>query len=125
LLGTYYLLVCADDLNAVTETNETNNCRASATTVQVTRPDLVVTVVGNPTSPVAAGGTLKVTDTVKNQGTAAAGAFTVRYYLSADQQKDATTLLAEPIASSLSATNLERQRHHDCHRPRPRARTTC
>ena len=104
LSGTYYLLVCADDLNAVTETNETNNCRASATTVQVTRPDLVVTVVGNPTSPVGAGGTLKVTDTVKNQGTAAAGAFTVGYYLSADQQKNAGDLpLGSRSVSSLSA----------------------
>jgi hypothetical protein len=34
-LNLYYLLACADDLNAVVETTETNNCRASTTRVQV------------------------------------------------------------------------------------------
>ncbi|MBI5194763.1 MAG: hypothetical protein HZA10_00405 [Nitrospirae bacterium] len=33
---TYYLLACADDTNAVIESNERNNCKASGTTVQVT-----------------------------------------------------------------------------------------
>jgi hypothetical protein len=35
-LNTYLLLACADDLNTVVETNETNNCKASATAVTVT-----------------------------------------------------------------------------------------
>jgi hypothetical protein len=34
--GTYYLGACADDLGAVAESNEGNNCRASTTTIQVT-----------------------------------------------------------------------------------------
>jgi subtilisin family serine protease len=33
--GTYYLGACADDPGAVTESNETNNCRASTTTIKV------------------------------------------------------------------------------------------
>ncbi len=33
--GTYYLLACADDLAQVLETNEINNCRASASQVTV------------------------------------------------------------------------------------------
>jgi subtilase family serine protease len=33
--GAYYLLACADDTLRVTELDELNNCRASATTVQV------------------------------------------------------------------------------------------
>ncbi len=33
--GTFYLLACADDGAAVTELNETNNCRASSKTVHV------------------------------------------------------------------------------------------
>ena len=33
--GVYYLLACSDDLNLVAESNEGNNCGASATTVQV------------------------------------------------------------------------------------------
>jgi subtilase family serine protease len=35
-LNTYVLLACADDLNTVVETIETNNCKASATGVTVT-----------------------------------------------------------------------------------------
>jgi hypothetical protein len=34
--GTYFLLACADHANVVVETNEANNCKASATTVTVT-----------------------------------------------------------------------------------------
>jgi hypothetical protein len=33
--GTYFLLACADDLVRRLESNETNNCVASATTIQV------------------------------------------------------------------------------------------
>jgi subtilase family serine protease len=36
VLGVYYLLACADDTNSVTETDETNNCAASTTRVNVT-----------------------------------------------------------------------------------------
>ncbi len=35
--GTYYLLSCADDAKKVSESNETNNCIASSSTVQVTQ----------------------------------------------------------------------------------------
>jgi len=34
-VGTFYLLACADDTNLVPETNETNNCSASAVRIQV------------------------------------------------------------------------------------------
>ena len=45
-LNTYFLLACADDLNAVAESDESNNCIASRVgTVTVTRPDLVETTV--------------------------------------------------------------------------------
>jgi subtilase family serine protease len=101
--GTYYLLSCADDLNAVTETNEANNCRPSTTTVQLVRPDLVVTAVTNPPATIAPGGTFRVTDTVANQGTVAAGVSTARYYLSADQQKDASDVL---LGGSRSVSSL-------------------
>jgi hypothetical protein len=33
----YYLLACADEIGLVTETVESNNCRASATPVSVTQ----------------------------------------------------------------------------------------
>ena len=35
-LDTYFLLACADNTNAVVETDETNNCVPSTTTVTVT-----------------------------------------------------------------------------------------
>ena len=35
-LGTFFLLACADDTNQVVETNNANNCTASATTVTIT-----------------------------------------------------------------------------------------
>src|SRR5262249_20312080 len=92
-LGLYYVLSCADDLNAVAESNETNNCRASTTTIQVTLPDLIVTAITIPSTPVGVGGTFKVSDTVKNQGAVAAGAYTKRYYLSLDQVRDGSDVL--------------------------------
>jgi hypothetical protein len=104
-LGTYYLLACADELNAVAETSETNNCRASAATVNVTRPDLVETAVSNPPGTAARGGSFRVTDTVKNQAKVTAGASATRYYLSQDRQKNSADVLlsGSRSVSSLSA----------------------
>ncbi len=92
-LGTYFLLACADDLGVVAESNEGNNCRASATTVQVQSggggsPDLVTTAVSNPPSTVVVGGSFSVTDTVLNQGGSTAVASKTKYYLSLDAVKD-------------------------------------
>ena len=95
-VGTYFVLACADDLGAVTESNEGNNCVASAGTVQVTVPavaDLVQTSVSNPPATAAAGASFSVTDTVQNIGTATAGASTTRYYLSLDSLKSASDIL--------------------------------
>ena len=90
-LNTYTLLVCADDLAAVAESNEGNNCSvASSGTVTVTRPDLAeITVTMTPASPVRAPGTtFSVTDTTQNFGSAS-GPSTTRYYLSLDVTKNA------------------------------------
>ena len=103
-LGTYYLLACADELNAVAETNETNNCLASAATVNVTRPDLVETAVSNPPATAARNGTFGVTDTVRNQGTVTAGASTTRYYLSQNQLKGSGDVLLSGSRSMSSLT---------------------
>jgi subtilase family serine protease len=102
--GAYYLLACADDLGAVAETDETNNCRASATTLQITLPDLAITALGIPSTAVAAGGAFKITDTLKNLGTVASPASTVRYYLSDDQTKGgADIVLGSRSVASLNA----------------------
>jgi hypothetical protein len=93
--GTYRLLACADDLLAVFETSETNNCLASAGTTQVLRPDLAETAVSNPPSSIVAGSFFSVTDTLTNQGNGPAGGSSTRFYLSVDAVKDAgDTLLS-------------------------------
>src|SRR5439155_59679 len=66
--GTYFLLACGDYTLVVPETNESNNCKASATQVTVSGPDLVETVVSNPPTTVTPGGTFSITDTVQNIG---------------------------------------------------------
>lgn len=91
--GTYYLLACADDLGAVAELSESNNCRASSTTVQVTMPDLVVSALSKPPASANAGTVISVTDTTRNQGTGLAAASTTRYYLSADTVHDGSDVL--------------------------------
>ena len=87
--GTYRLLSCANDLSSVVESSQTNNCRTSATTVQVGRPDLVSSQVSNPPLQAAPGSGFSVTDTALNQSPFLAGASRVRFYLSADVMKGA------------------------------------
>jgi subtilase family serine protease len=91
-LGTYFLLACADDTGTQAESNEGNNCRASATTVQVQAggglPDLVVTALSNPPATAPVGGIFSVTETTMNQGGSATTVITkTRYYLSTDTTK--------------------------------------
>ena len=88
-LGTYRLLACADDLLAVKESDDTNNCVASAATVRVDWPDLAATALGSLPAGAAPGSSFSVTDTVQNAGTVSAGASLVRYYFSLDAVKDA------------------------------------
>jgi subtilase family serine protease len=86
--GTYYLLACANDTGTAAESNEKNNCMASTSTVQITGPDLLVTVAPDPPANVVIGGSFSVTDTVQNQGDAVAGASATRYYLSLNSTRD-------------------------------------
>jgi subtilase family serine protease len=85
--GVYYLLACADDLGAVPESDETNNCVASPAQVEIGRPDLTTTAISSTAVTAPRGGTISVTDTVKNAGPVAAGTSRVRYYLSPDPVK--------------------------------------
>jgi subtilase family serine protease len=92
-LGTYLVLACADDLVKVAELDESNNCAASSTTVLVGRPDLTTSHVSNPPAEIAPGKTFSVTATTLNQGDAAAVSSTMRYYLSVDDNRDASDVL--------------------------------
>ena len=86
-LGTYWLVACADRTQDVAETDNTNNCRQSATTVSLSRPDLVAKSLSNPPIQARPGQQFTVTDTVANEGQAAAPTSTTLYYLSIDAVK--------------------------------------
>jgi subtilase family serine protease len=100
-LGLYYLLACADDQQILAESNESNNCAASVTRVQVTAPDLVETSVSDPPATVSRGASFSASDTVQNQGGGPAGSFIVHYYLSTDSIKSASDLLLSGYRSVL------------------------
>jgi len=104
--GSYYLLACADDYQAVPEgdANENDNCGAAAITVA--GPDLQVlsvTVNGTP----AAGATVQVSETITNSGPAAAGTSVTRFYFSKDNVKDAldTLLAGVRVVAAIPAGN--------------------
>jgi subtilase family serine protease len=85
--GSFFVLACADAASVVTEIDEANNCRPSASRVEIALPDLIVTAL---THSAGSGTELLATETTANQGTLAAGTSTVtRFYLSADAVKSA------------------------------------
>ena len=92
-VGTYFVLACADDKMAVAESNETNNCKASAASMQVALPDLMTSAVSNPPSYNWPGKAFTITASVRNQGVATAPSSTARYYLSTDAAKDAGDIM--------------------------------
>jgi len=85
--GNYYICAKADPTQALAESNSDNNTLCSATTIQVTMPDLVMTAVSPNASSAAPGGGLSVTDSVQNQG-------------------GATTTVTSFVAYSLSVNNI-------------------
>lgn len=98
--GTWYLIVSADNDQAITETVETNNTRAITVLVG---PDLTVATFTMPFT-VTAGSTLSVGDSVKNVGAATAGASVIRFYLSVNTLFDSgDTLLAERAVAPIGA----------------------
>ena len=64
--GTYVLLACADDTKVVAESDEGNNCLASAGAVTVALPDLVQQTVSSSGGPFRRGTAFTVSDTVVN-----------------------------------------------------------
>jgi len=80
-VGTRYMCAVADDLGAVAESNESNN--SASTSLTIVQPDLTFPALGAPTK-ASPGGGITISNTVRNDGTAAAGAFRVGLYLSDD-----------------------------------------
>jgi len=82
----YYIIAVADATGAIAESLENNNTRNSGT-VQI-GPDLIVSAFSGPSS-AAAGTTVSVTVTTKNQGSGAAPVSFTRFYLSSNSSLDA------------------------------------
>ena len=104
--ASYYLLACADDLNVVAESDESNNCIASTTQVKVTAPDLVEKSITNPPTTISRGSKFSVTDVAGNIGTATSGKSTMtRYYLSTQPTTNsgATLLTGTRTVSAVAA----------------------
>ena len=103
--GTYYYGACVDAVSG--ESDTTNNC-SSAVTVTVgaaPAPDLVVdTPTASPRSPMT-GSSVTLNATARNQGNAAAGVTTLRYYRSTDTTitTDDTEVGTNPV-SGLNAS---------------------
>ncbi len=101
IAGNYYIIAAADSGGTESETNETNNWRASPAILIGT--DLTVTSVDGP-STAAAGETVIITDTTENSGAGSSGTSVTSLYLSTDFQYDeADVLLGSRAIDSLAA----------------------
>ena len=97
LHGTYRVIVCADTTTVIAEAVESNNCKASTTTVVVQAPDLVESTLSNPPATRARSATFAITDTTKNNGNVATTVNTsVKYYLSLDTVVNAGDKVLSP-----------------------------
>jgi hypothetical protein len=90
---------------SVIEVSEGNNCRAATAPVQVTAPDLVVSMVGEPPPVGTVSGSFTVSSTVQNSGNGVAGTSSTRFYLSLDTvynsgDKRLTGSLSEAVLAS-------------------------
>jgi subtilase family serine protease len=83
--GLYYIIAKADGTGLVTETQELNNTKYGA--AMKIGPDLIESGIVVP-AVAGAGIALVVSDTVKNQGSGAAGASTTSFYLSTNYALD-------------------------------------
>ena len=91
--GAYHVLACADDLAKVKESDEANNCAATAATLLIGQPDLATTTMAAPPETTTPGGKFTITDSVTNQGNAPAISTSSRYLLSLNATKDGADIL--------------------------------
>ena len=97
--GTYYIIGVADANNVLTESKENNNSKAKLIKIG---PDLIVSGLSAPGS-AAAGSTISVTDTTKNQGADTAVTSTTKFYLSTNKTFDSgDVLLGSRMVPSLA-----------------------
>ncbi|MBK7876406.1 MAG: hypothetical protein IPJ77_11735 [Planctomycetes bacterium] len=108
--GTYWIGAIADDLATIAESSETNNVRVATATLTVRPaqlPDLEPVSISATPLAVVAGGPIDVSDTVRNTGVVAAGAFQVAVYLSQDATVTTQDVLlgVRPVASLASGAS--------------------
>jgi subtilase family serine protease len=94
-VGNYYVLAKADPSLTVAESNETNNLKVGS--IVAVGPDLVVSAITAPAA-TAAGASITVTETTKNQGGGSAPVSVTSFYLSANLALDA----ADPLLGNRS-----------------------
>jgi subtilase family serine protease len=100
--GVYYVIARVDPQNGVPETQEGNNIASFSLRVG---PDLWVSRLWSTPQWIAAGGTVTANDTIVNQGSAMAGASTIRFYLSTNYTLDGGDVaLGERSVPSLAGT---------------------
>jgi subtilase family serine protease len=88
IAGTWYLIAVADDAAAVPEVHDVNNAQSTALLIG---PDLIIPSVLLPATGIA-GGSIAVTSTVQNSGTADASPSVLRFYLSTNLTLDSADL---------------------------------
>ncbi|MDD1719305.1 MAG: hypothetical protein LUQ25_04535 [Methanoregulaceae archaeon] len=98
--GTYYTGMIIDPNGHVTETSEGNNIAYNPVAISIADPDLVTYSFSPPSGPVNR--TFTIYNSVRNQGTGDAGAFSVGFYLS----PDTTITTADPRIGSRHYSGL-------------------
>jgi len=98
--GSYYIIASADQDGAVAESIETNNTASDL--IEIGLADLVMTALDGPVS-ASPGQVISVANSVENRGNISAGSFTIRFYLSPDNElDDGDTVLGYRTVASLS-----------------------
>jgi Uncharacterized conserved protein len=103
LVGSYYVGAIVDSSNNVSESDESNNIKIGSTTISIVAPDLVAKSVSTSSIVYYRGKKITIQNTVKNQGTAAATGFYVKYYLSTSKTSTSSTYIGQRYVSSLKA----------------------
>ncbi|MEE8574923.1 MAG: SBBP repeat-containing protein, partial [Thermodesulfobacteriota bacterium] len=114
--GTYYLGAIVDAGDAIAESNDSDNSRATSGTVTVSAGmDLIVSALSGPSTG-GRGDTISLTSTVKNQGTGSTGNVAVNFYLSLDSTITTSDIYIgyRPIWGSMApgATNTATSTQH-------------
>ncbi|MBK6480723.1 MAG: hypothetical protein IPF93_21335 [Saprospiraceae bacterium] len=104
-LKNYYIIVCVDPANAISETNEGNNCNTYAVAANVPTPDLSISTIVLNQNPVPTGNPFTVSFSSFNGGTAGSGGFNVGLYLSLTNAtlEASDQLLGQTTINSLGA----------------------